>query len=569
MNSKTRSKFGIPVFRKGTTLAEVLISLLIMSVGVIPLMVLFPISTLRTLQATNLTNATNLRYNAEAMVDTLPLLYLIGKSWTPGTEYKLGDIVTPTDSTSLKMPVYVFQCVDTTLVGPAVTPTVRGTYYSGATEPLWNYTNATGGVMYTVDTAAAPTPTAKWAAIALDKYVVDPLGMSLEYVPPPGISLPIVESRYRTTDNVNYFFGNDGTNPYTGFGRIRAFSGIGVSWDYVAESIAGLVDNYVTQLESVKVTYAASATQCNLGDASQAMSSYTAIPPERYNLPFRIVFFDITGKISHVRPIYQIDATTGLVSWTPITPNAPSEPNYGPLPTNFVPVRARIESRDRRYSWMLSVRRGFSGAAYLDVVTFYKRAFSGKDEQLYPATFTQTTDFGADQVPGNIGDDDGNKVSDFGGGAADPTEIGYPGSDDTPRNWVIVQYESTGNKPFVKKGGFVADADTLRWYRITDIVEGDAFNGYTPDKVLQKAGIATGQCNSNAIPSTTSHGSYIPDDAYYGPTNTRAIFLRLESPVAQSGNQPATNGGSPKGNAIIMRGIVDVFPIRTHLTWEK
>lgn len=58
--------------RRGATLMEVLMSVMIMGLGVIPLATLFPISVKRSAQATQLTNATILRYNAEALLDAFP-----------------------------------------------------------------------------------------------------------------------------------------------------------------------------------------------------------------------------------------------------------------------------------------------------------------------------------------------------------------------------------------------------------------------------------------------------------------------------------------------------------------
>lgn len=58
--------------RGGATLMEVLMSVMIMGLGVIPLATLFPISVQRSAQATKLTNATILRYNAEALIDAFP-----------------------------------------------------------------------------------------------------------------------------------------------------------------------------------------------------------------------------------------------------------------------------------------------------------------------------------------------------------------------------------------------------------------------------------------------------------------------------------------------------------------
>ena len=62
----------LSVSRAGVTLMEVLMSVMIMSIGVVSLASLFPISILRGVQATKLTNATVLRYNAEALIDAFP-----------------------------------------------------------------------------------------------------------------------------------------------------------------------------------------------------------------------------------------------------------------------------------------------------------------------------------------------------------------------------------------------------------------------------------------------------------------------------------------------------------------
>ncbi len=58
--------------RDGVTLTEVLMSLMIMGIGVVSLATLFPISTLRVLEATNLTNSTVARFNAEGIIDSFP-----------------------------------------------------------------------------------------------------------------------------------------------------------------------------------------------------------------------------------------------------------------------------------------------------------------------------------------------------------------------------------------------------------------------------------------------------------------------------------------------------------------
>src|SRR5262249_17344155 len=55
--------------RGGATVTEALIALLIMSIGLVALAVLFPLSVLRSIKASQFTNATDVRYNAEAAID--------------------------------------------------------------------------------------------------------------------------------------------------------------------------------------------------------------------------------------------------------------------------------------------------------------------------------------------------------------------------------------------------------------------------------------------------------------------------------------------------------------------
>ena len=62
------------IHRRGVTLTEVLMSMMIMSVGVLMVMSLFPVAALRTLQATQLTHDTILRYNVEALTAQDPRL---------------------------------------------------------------------------------------------------------------------------------------------------------------------------------------------------------------------------------------------------------------------------------------------------------------------------------------------------------------------------------------------------------------------------------------------------------------------------------------------------------------
>jgi prepilin-type N-terminal cleavage/methylation domain-containing protein len=68
----TRNSHSIRRFRNGVTLTEVLMSIMIMGIGVVSLATLFPISTLKVLDATNRTNSTVARFNAEGALGAFP-----------------------------------------------------------------------------------------------------------------------------------------------------------------------------------------------------------------------------------------------------------------------------------------------------------------------------------------------------------------------------------------------------------------------------------------------------------------------------------------------------------------
>ncbi len=73
-NQPIRSAISPSAPRGGVTLVEVLMSLLVVGVGLVSVAVLFPLSILRTIEATQLTSATMVRYNAEELIDAFPAI---------------------------------------------------------------------------------------------------------------------------------------------------------------------------------------------------------------------------------------------------------------------------------------------------------------------------------------------------------------------------------------------------------------------------------------------------------------------------------------------------------------
>lgn len=73
-HSTARINLPLAHNRHGVTLTEVLMSLMIMSIGVVSLATLFPLAAARTIEATSYTNSTILRHNAVALIETIPEL---------------------------------------------------------------------------------------------------------------------------------------------------------------------------------------------------------------------------------------------------------------------------------------------------------------------------------------------------------------------------------------------------------------------------------------------------------------------------------------------------------------
>ena len=161
----------------------------------------------------------------------------------------------------------------------------------------------------------------------------------------------------------------------------------------------------------------------------------------------RITLFDGTARFSHVRTITGI-AAGGVVSWTT------------PLPTGFTPETARIETQDEQFTWLLTVRNANdptstaqqpSGKANVDVVIFFRRAFSATNERVYTLT--------------------------AGGGQG---------------RYIVA---TGGVRPFLKKGSWMCDVTNARWYRIQRIFND---NSPTPEIVLEGA------------PSNVTHAIFMP-----------------------------------------------------------
>ena len=407
---------GIVVrIRSGVTLSEVLVSMLIMSVGVVSLATLFPISVLRTAQATQLNHSVFVRNNAEASLKSRFGLLSHSQIATPTTTATSFAIIDP--------------------LGAAIMPTV-------------------------------PFTATTFAGI---------------------VGLPRVSGR--TTTLVQ------------------------------AQELAALPDTWTTvRDESITVPYNHSASPAQTFITVGAPISGLATNSVRNgqnpsNALHRMILTDATGKYALIKNLYQV--TGSNLSWQNLDSGGSPLAAAG-LPFAFDPVKVRIEAQERRYSWLMTVRKkwdqrgplfGANGVpgnagdddndgstnwtnpptntnpdwdefrwpgsdddanwtADIDVVVFFNRSYRPTDEFQHTVTFNLNgLGFDSEEGVRNVNDDNAGLPD-------DPAELGFPGSDDN--RTVTVDLSAT---PYLKKGAYVllAQRDTgtgvlvgVEWYRVLD-----------------------------------------------------------------------------------------------------
>ena len=217
-------------------------------------------------------------------------------------------------------------------------------------------------------------------------------------------------------------------------------------------------------------------------------SNYTDLTPRTAtgtgttNPLYRLVLMDATGRYGIRRTLRQV-LNGNQMSWQDAGPPVTNEPD---LPSGFIPARCRIEVRDNRYTWMLTVRKRpldsslTSWKGEVDMVAFFNRSFKASDETTIStyATFQmpkQDQKFwgGFDGAAGVAGvDDDLDGFTDWSDPPTNSTydlkELGWPGSDDRR----TLAFDTSANGPLpvgIKKGAYLLEPTQARWYRIVNI----------------------------------------------------------------------------------------------------
>lgn len=461
-----------PHARGGATLTEVLMSLLIMSIGIVSVIAIFPISLLRSIQANQLTNARLMRKNvAEELRLSFSETYtpapgynfrydilnqstlLTGTAtsdvdqqifrgyWEPGTLYYAGQVVMPTsrDITAGTRSNRWYQFlapVGTTGVSGSVEPNwASGATINdpptGGTPVAWTAVDSVpliGGL----PTQGMPFPPTGQTYDALN-YVVDPLGWNV-------LSNDATNAFTVPADLLQNEFGydvNDGiagrlTLP-TGARRLLRING-GAYTIGQGEFLAAHPDSWSVSVTDTPLSWVLAPPVPTPESVTLAAADLSNID---VNGASRIVLTSLSSPVAIVRPIIpgSVNVGTRTVSWNER------------LPAGFTPDGpARIEVKDRRFTWLATVNKDFSGHAKVTVAVFFKRSFSVADEHAYVATLAS-----------------GALMSDQ----------------------ILVDFSTAGvPEPLIKEGNYLFDAINCQWYRMVNVDKGTTDATITVDRPI-------------------------------------------------------------------------------------
>jgi hypothetical protein len=381
-------------------------SLMIMSIGISSVMVLFPISVLRSVQSTQLTNAAILKYNTEARIRQQPALI-----FDPDGDYQLAGSNIPRQQSSMSE------------------------HYRGGQSRN-----------YIVDPVGFHNMLADGNSDIIARgFGNDGNGPGFQFDPQ---AQRFVLRRY-DGGILSRFTGLEESSVTTG----NLTDDQRYAMQLLASKLGRLNDGRINQLD----TFAAQLVVDGNGIAIGVIPIDTVSPEDLNAIPTaattrpgglipdpelcEITLFSIDNQFSQTYPLTLIDSASRKIYWSEydeaggsVDFNQNGTLDLRPLPVEFndasgVPQVGRIILKTVRpadFSWLLTVRRGSDGQARgVDVVVRYHTETKIENERIFPATFVS-----------------GSGV-------------------------VYVNQAPDGTEAVLKRGAFVFDAFNARWYRIT------------------------------------------------------------------------------------------------------
>ena len=398
--------------RRGVTLVEVLMSLMIMAIGVSSVAVLFPISVLRSIKASQLTNATILKHNVDVLTDVQSELI-----FDPDGDYRSNLGVAARR---------------TTLDEHFRTPAAR----NYIVDPVGFYTHLDDQQVGLNANGSAPGFAGTFGNTGTDAFGVPRWGGGLTATDGRG---PI-DAAHRKAIRL----------------KAMALANQGDGWETQIDAQAvGLVTGGVTLSADLDLSQVPTAQLVLPPDGN---GGYLVADPELY----RVVVFSLDGRFSQAYPLVAINRTAspqiayfsedlnnngGLDALEDVNMNGAVD--IRSLPAEFGGVVTRVLLQSKRvndYSWMLNVRRRGDGQARsVDVVVRFNDGVSITDERVFQATFVPSS-----STP---------PVTRRSVWVRKPSRS-------TPADTT---------EPKIRKGGFVFDAINGIWYRIQDVQDAPLF----------------------------------------------------------------------------------------------
>lgn len=420
--------------RSGATLVEILMSILIMSVGMTAVIGLFPLSLLTSVRATQLTNARLLEENVVELLRTNPELVEGGyPTWQPNTAYAVGDIVTlpRANGQVLSKTGMIFQAVGAGTSG-ALPPSFVSAWGHPTLDPPVTPTITWQAIRYDDLQNPAAVVVSSPAAWADSVYVVDPLGSwnQLGATVAPDYTAASLLTRFGADDTGLLSAAANYAVP------IRHNSGLTFAQ---ARELFTLQDSWSADLEAVP-------SDIQLIPPGTPTQTQITFPPNADLTAFaaggRLVLTPTNGGGTF---IYELQGTDdiGVTTKNVLTINSATV-----LPAGFDTLaevgQCRLETFTGRYTYLLTVRRRANGDTKISCPVFFNRSFTGGEERVVPV---QT--------------------------AAGSSTI-------------QVQWAAGGATPLIKENGYLFDPINGDWYRIVEPPSGTLVAGVTYTVVVDR-----------------------------------------------------------------------------------
>ena len=326
--------------RVGTTLTEVLMSLMIMSIGIVSVATLFPISALRTLEANKQTNSAIASFNANSAIDARPELIHNPDDGIPES-YSLF-------SSEPNASKY------TSNLNAALGSDFRGKSY--VVDPWGYYEVSTTGLINTEFGNVGGT--------ALPTF-------------PPGRRVKRYKAFLTSAIDAAHFVSQPD------------------SWKFVTEaaldltasqSATALTLDIEADLSSINGITGVPATQAVLYRA-------TIFDADGTKSETRLLSSNPTGQ----QVTWAAALPTRVMEDQNGNGSLDAGEDYDGDGVLDFPSRVRVEVVDQVYTWMLSVRKASTGVCGVDAVVFFKRGFDPAYEEVHTADF-RVTGYGPDDL---------------------------------------------------------------------------------------------------------------------------------------------------------------------------